>query len=528
MTNSIAEILDTDVMFLCGTNTTEAHPVIGARMKQAQKRGSKLIVVDPRRTKMAESADLFLQIRPGTNIALINAMMNVIYSEGLHDEEYIENRTVQFSKIVQVIKQYTPERAGEICGVDPEDIKKAARMYAKGNKAGIYYTLGVTEYSTGTSGVMSLSNLAMMCGNIGKESAGVNPLRGQNNVQGACDMGGLPTDYPGYQKVFKKEVKEKFENAWGAELSDEVGITITEMMQGVLDDEIRFFYIVGEDPMLTDPDSNHIEEALSKVDFLVVQDIFLTETAKLADVVLPASSFAEKDGTFTNTERRVQRVRKAIEPIGNTKADWMIIMDLMNRMGYEKTYNHPSEIMDEIASLTPSYAGINYDRIEERGIQWPCTDYNHPGTKFLHKDTMAIGKGIFRDIEYTQSPNEATEDYPYILTNGRQVYHYDVRSMTGRTEGLNYLAPSAFVEMSNNTAEKEGISNGDTVRLSNNRGEVITTAKITNKVKDGILYMPFHYDKEEGVNQLTSAKNVDSISKTPELKLAHVKLEKIS
>lgn len=525
MTNSTEEILDTDAIFVIGSNTTENHPVIGTYMKRALKRGAKLIVADPRRIELADYADVFLQIQPGTNIALLNGMMNVIIDRGLHDKEYIEERTENFEDFAEIIKEYTPERVAKICGVDEEDIIKAALIYAEADKAGIYYAMGITQHTTGTKGVMSISNLSLLCGNIGKESAGVNPLRGQNNVQGACDMGGLPADLPGYQKVFKPEVTEKFEKMWSAKLSTKVGLTVSEILDEAEEGNIKFLYIMGENPMVSDPDINHVKKALNNLDFLVVQDIFLTETAELADVVLPAASFAEKDGTFTNTERRVQRVRKAIEPVGDAKPDWRILMDIMNRLGYKNIYLGPSEIMDEIRAVTPQYGGITYDRIEEEGIQWPCPDVDHPGTKYLHKAAIARGRGMFMAIDHRDSAELADSEYPFIFTTGRILYHYHTRTMTGRVEGLNKLAPESYVEINEVTANKLGIVDGEKVKLSSRRGDIVTLAKITDIIDENILFMPFHY-AEGAANYLTNTA-LDSIAKIPELKVAAVKIEKL-
>ncbi len=525
MTNSTEEILDTDAIFVIGSNTTENHPVIGTYMKRALKRGTKLIVADPRRIELADYADVFLQIQPGTNIALLNGMMNVIIDRGLHDKEYIEERTENFEDFAEIIKEYTPERVAKICGVDEEDIIKAALIYAEADKAGIYYAMGITQHTTGTKGVMSISNLSLLCGNIGKESAGVNPLRGQNNVQGACDMGGLPADLPGYQKVFKPEVTEKFEKMWSAKLSTKVGLTVSEILDEAEEGNIKFLYIMGENPMVSDPDINHVKKALNNLDFLVVQDIFLTETAELADVVLPAASFAEKDGTFTNTERRVQRVRKAIEPVGDAKPDWRILMDIMNRLGYKNIYLGPSEIMDEIRAVTPQYGGITYDRIEEEGIQWPCPDVDHPGTKYLHKAAIARGRGMFMAIDHRDSAELADSEYPFIFTTGRILYHYHTRTMTGRVEGLNKLAPESYVEINEVTANKLGIVDGEKVKLSSRRGDIVTSAKITDIIDENILFMPFHY-AEGAANYLTNTA-LDSIAKIPELKVAAVKIEKL-
>ena len=525
MTNSSKEVLDSDAIFVIGSNTTENHPVIGSYMKQALNRGAKLIVADPRRIELADYADIFLQIEPGTNIALLNGMMNVIIDRGLHDREYIEERTENFEEFAELIKEYTPERVAKICGVEEQDIIDAALMYAEADKAGIYYAMGITQHTTGTKGVMSVSNLSLLCGNIGKESAGVNPLRGQNNVQGACDMGGLPADLPGYQKVFKPEVVEKFEKAWSTKIPTEAGLTIPEILDGAEDGEVKFIYIMGENPMVSDPDINHVRKALSNVDFLVVQDIFMTETAELADVVLPAASFAEKDGTFTNTERRVQRVRKAIEPIGESKPDWKILMDIMHRLEHRDIYLHPSEIMEEIRTVTPQYGGITYDRIDEEGIQWPCPDIDHPGTKYLHKDVMARGKGMFMAIDHRDSAELADKEYPFIFTTGRILYHYHTRTMTGRVEGLNKIAPESYVEINEVTANKLGIVDGERVRLTSRRGNVITSARVTDIIDENTLFMPFHY-AESAANYLTNPA-LDSIAKIPELKVAAVKIEKL-
>ncbi len=527
MTNTIKEVQDSECIFVIGSNTTENHPVIGSMMKQAREKGAKLIVADPRRIELADYADVYLQIHPGTNIALLNGMMHVIVEEKLYDKKYIDDRTENFESLVELVKEYSPERVAKICGVREEDIIKAARIYGEAKNAGIYYAMGITQHTTGTHAVMSISNLALMCGNVGNEFGGVNPLRGQNNVQGACDMGALPADLPGYQKVFKKEIAEKFEKAWGAKLSKKVGLTLSEVMDGCADDSIRFLYIMGENPMVSDPDINHVKEALTNVDFLVVQDIFLTETAQLADVILPASSFAEKDGTFTNTERRVQRVRKAIDSIGDSKPDWQILMEIMNTLGYEKKYLNPSSIMDEIASVTPQYGGISYKRLEKdpMGLQWPCLDKDHPGTPILHEHAIARGRGFFMPAEYVESAELPDKEYPFTFTTGRILYHYHTRSMTGRVEGLNQLAPSSFVEINEITARKMEIKDGDVVKLSSRRGQIETTARVTDIIDEEVLFMPFHY-AEGAANYLTNT-SLDDIAKIPELKVAAVKMEKV-
>ncbi len=525
MTNSMKEILDTDAMFVIGTNTTENHPVIGTYMKRAIKKGAKLIVADPRRIELADYADVFLQIKPGTNIALLNGMMNVIIEKDLHDKEYIEKRTENFEDFAMKIKEYTPERTAKICEVDPEDIIKAAEIYAKADKAGIYYAMGLTQHTTGTKGVMSTSNLALLCGNIGIESAGVNPLRGQNNVQGACDMGGLPADLPGYQKTFKPEIIEKFEGLWKCKLPIDVGLTIPEMLDEAERGNIKCMYIMGENPMVSDPDLHHVKKALSNLDFMVVQDIFLTETAELADVILPGASFAEKNGTFTNTERRVQRVRKAINPVGDSKPDWKILVEIMNLLGYSKKYLNPSDIMDEISSVTPSYGGISYARLEEEGIQWPCSDKDHPGTKYLHKASIARGKGMFMPIDHQDSAELTDETYPFIFTTGRVLYHYHTRSMTGRVEGLNKLEPESYIEINKITANRLGIYNGEKIRITSRRGNVTTLARVTDILDENVVFMPFHF-AEGAANYLTNSA-LDPVAKIPEFKVAAVKIEKV-
>ncbi|MDD7044556.1 MAG: formate dehydrogenase subunit alpha [Peptoniphilaceae bacterium] len=525
MTNSIAEIEGTDAFLIIGTNTTENHPVIGAKIKKRVKEGAKLIVIDPREIELAKYADIYLQIKPGTNIAVLNGIMNVILRENLYDEDYINERTEGFDECKKVIEKYPPARVAEICGIDEDDLVKAARMYAKADKGALYYSMGVTQHSTGTNGVRSTSNLQMMLGNIGRESTGINPLRGQNNVQGACDMGALPTDYTGYQKVFLKPVRQTMEMYWNTELPEKKGLTLTEMMDAAEKGDLSFLYIMGENPMISDPDLNHVKRALNNLDFLVVQDIFLTETAELADVILPAASFAEKDGSYTNTERRILRVRKAIDPIGEAKPDWQIIMELSNLLGYKEYYPSPSDIMDEIAGCTPSYGGITYKRLENEILQWPCTNKDHKGTKFLHKNTMARGKGLFVPIEYEVSKETPDDDYPLILTTGRILYQYHTRTMTGKISELTEIAGKSFMEISPKTASLYDIKDGERVKVSSRRGSVFTHVKITDRIEDGVVFMPFHY-VDGAANTLTNPV-LDPIAKIPELKVSSVMVEKL-
>lgn len=523
MTNSIPEVIGNDVAFVIGSNTTETHPVIGSMILRAKEKGAKLIVADPRQIDLSKYADVYLQIEPGTNVALINAMSNVIYHEGLFDKAYIDTRTEAFEDYVSCIEAYTPEIAALVCGVDAELIKKAARLYAKGDKAAIYYAMGVTQHSCGTDHVMSLSNLAMMCGNLGKESAGINPLRGQNNVQGACDLGALPDVYPGYQKVFDEAANQKFEAAWKCKLSKTPGLTVTQMFDGAISKEIRFMYLMGENPVVSDPDTAHVIKSLEAMDFLVVQDIFLTETAQYADVVLPAVSFAEKDGTFTNTERRVQRVRKAIRNRGHAKADWEILMMLMQKLGYDQKYESPEDIMKEINNLTPIYGGITYDKIDVKGVQWPCPTPEHEGTLFLHKDKFSRGKGKFFKLNHIGAMESPDEDYPLILTTGRSLYHFHTSTMTKRTQGINEIVGGNYLEMSEEMADKLGLENGQSVKVTSRRGSSQAKLKVVKTIKENVVFMPFHF--ENSANRLTNSLAIDKISKIPELKVSAVRVE---
>jgi len=526
MTNSIAEVKEADAVFVIGSNTTETHPVIGSFIRQARKKGAKLVVAEPRQITLAKEADVFLQITPGTNVALLNGLMHVIIEEGLADTAYIRERTENYEELEALVREYTPERVGEICGIEPEELREAARIYAKAEKCPIFYSMGVTQHSSGTNGVMSIANLALLCGKIGKEGSGVNPLRGQNNVQGSCDMGCLPGDLPGYQKVNREEVRAKFEKAWGVELPSGPGMTVTEMIPAAAEGKIRYLYIMGENPMISDPDIKHVEKALQQVDFLVVQDIFLTETAAFADVVLPAATFAEKEGTFTNTERRVQRVRKAISLRGGAREDWDILSDLMRRMGYDNTFNSPKEIMDEIAALTPSYGGMHYHRLEGDGLQWPCPDDTHSGTPILHTKTFTRGeRASFQPAHYEPAKEQTDEEYPFLFTTGRILYHYHTRTMTGKTEGLNNIAGHSYVEISRKDAEGLGIANGDRVNLRSRRGEVEVEAHVVDTLEAGVLFMPFHF--ADGPANILTNPVYDPIAKIPELKVCAVSISKV-
>jgi len=525
MTNSIADIEDADVILVTGSNTTEAHPIISMRVKRAVRKGTKLIVIDPREIDLTKFATLWLRPNAGTNVAWLNGMMYIIIEEGLWDKGYVQQRTEGFEKLREAVKKYTPEFVESISGIPAEQLREAARLYAGAKKASILYAMGITQHHTGTDNVKSIASLAMLCGNVGIEGGGVNPLRGQNNVQGACDMGALPNVFTGYQAVNDKALRQKFEQAWDRTLPANPGLTVVEMMKAAGEGKVKAMYILGENPMLSDPDLKHVEAALRNLDFLVVQDIFLTETAALADVVLPAVTYAEKDGTFTNTERRVQRIRKAIEPIGQSRADWEIICQLATKMGYKMKYDHPSQIMDEIAKLTPSYGGISYDRLEKVGLQWPCPSREHPGTKVLHKDRFTRGLGLFQPVEYIAPSEVPDEEYPYLLTTGRVYYHYHTGSMTRRCQGLEEICPESLVEVNPADAEKLGIEDGSMIKVASRRGEVEVKAAVTERVPPGVIFMNFHFS-EAAANVLTNPA-LDPVAKIPEFKVCAVKIEKV-
>ncbi len=526
MTNSIDELEHADCIFVIGSNTTEAHPIIALRIKAAVNRHrAKLIVADPRRIDLVRFAGLHMRQRSGTDTALLNAMMNVIIGEGLADEEFIRERTEGYDEFADCVREMTPERAEGITGVAADDIRAAARTYAKADRASIVYSMGITQHVTGTDNVLALANLAMLTGNVGRASTGVNPLRGQNNVQGACDLGGLPNVYTGYQPVNDPEVKAKFEKAWGVELSGDPGLTVVEMMNAADEGSLKALYIMGENPMISDPNVNHVREALGKLDFLCVQDIFLTETAQLADVVLPAASFAEKDGTFTNTERRVQRVRKAFEPPGQAREDRVILCDLAARLGYEMSYADASAIMDEIAAVTPIYGGISFERLERESLAWPCPDKDHPGTRFLHEGRFKRGKGKFHPTPFKPAAELPDDDYPYMLTTGRILYHFHTGTLSRRTAGLEEIAPPVPFEINPEDARREGIEDGDRVELETRRGSVTATAAVTERAPAGTIFMPFHYH-EAPANVLTNDA-LDPIAKIPELKVCAVRLKNV-
>jgi formate dehydrogenase alpha subunit len=525
MTNPIKDIEKADAILIIGSNTTENHPVLSSYVKRAKTfKGTRLLVVDPRRIPIVRHADLWLRLKPGTDVACINGMMHVILKDRLYDEEYVKSRTTGFDELKKVVEKYTPEYVEGITGIPKGDLVEAARIYGKAKAASILYAMGITQHTTGTDNVKSLANLAMLCGNVGIEGGGVNPLRGQNNVQGACDLGALPNVYTGYQKVTDDSVRANMERAWGIDkLPKDVGLPVTDMMQKALEGEVKALYVIGENPMVSDPDLNHAKKCLENLDFLVVQDIFMTETAQMADVVLPSASFAEKEGTFTNTERKVQRVRKALHPPGEAKEDWEIICELSERMGYPMTYDSAEAIMREISEVTPSYCGINYNRLEHEEIHWPCTGTDHPGTPCLHMDQFTCGLGVFHAIEYAPPAEVPDEEYPLYLTTGRVLYQFHTRSMTMKSDGLNVLAPECFVELSAQDAEEYQINEGDAIKVVSRRGEIKAKAKVSNQAFTGTVFIPFHY-ADAAANTLTHAA-LDPVSRIPEYKVCAVRIE---
>ena len=574
MTNTIQELTDAKAIMIVGSNPTTNHPVIGYRIREAVRKGAKLIVMEPRNISLTTIADVHLRLKPGTDVALCNAIVHVIIREGLEDKEYIEKRTQGFKYLKEMVEEYTPEYAAEITGVPAEDIETAAKLFAEAESGAIAYCMGITQHTSGTENVLALTNISMLTGNLGKPSGGVNPLRGQNNVQGACDMGCLPNVLTGYQPVYgdnsqdtywecmtqentppelrtvqpvtdevradtiefertvyrgmnvSDEIRKKFSKAWGVELSNAPGRTIVEMFHNNKSRRNRVLYIMGENPVVSDPNTNHLKECMEEFDFLVVQDIFLTETAAFADVVLPAASFAEKDGTFSNTERRVQRVRRAVYPRGEAKADWEIIQLIAQRMGLGWDYSSTEEIWNEVRELTPHYfGGMSYERLDEQGLQWPCPQEDHPGTPIMHFGQFARGTGQFSTVQYRPRAAEAAdEEYPFILTTGRKLYHYHTRTMTGKEHGLDLLWSGELMQICAEDAEALGLVDGDKIKVSSRRGSVDTRIQISHRVSPGLLCMSFHF-AESAVNILTD-NAICNISVIPGTKVSAVKIEK--
>ena len=526
MTNSINEIHDAGCILAIGTNTTEAHPIIGLEIKRAVAKGAKLIVANPREIDLVRFSHIWLQHNPGSDVALLMGMAKVILDEGLLDRSFLEERCENFDDFKKSLDGFSLDFAEDTTGVDKEKLAEAARVYATNKPSSILYAMGITQHSHGTDNVIATANLAMLTGNIGKPSTGVNPLRGQNNVQGACDMGALPNVYSGYQAVSDASIRQKFEAAWGCKLPERPGLTITEIFDSAYHGKLKALYIIGENPLLSEPDITHAREALEKLEFLVVQDIFPSETAKLADVILAGTSFAEKDGTFTNTERRVQRVRRAIEPVASSKPDWWITCRLGQGMGAKGfSFAHPSQIMEEIASLTPSYGGISYKRLEDGGLQWPCPTKDHPGTPILHTKQFTRGKGKFIPLEYKPPMELPDKEYPLVLTTGRSLYHFHTGTMTRRVEGLNVLKREGEVEINPADGAKLRIKDADMVKVISRRGEVLARARLTEVSPVGVVFMTFHF-AESPANMLTNPV-IDPVAKIPEYKVSAVRIERV-
>jgi formate dehydrogenase alpha subunit len=538
MTNSIDDIAeDAQCYFVIGSNTTENHPVIGMRLRQAVKqRGATLIVADPRRIPLTDFATLHLQHRPGTDIALLNGLAHVLLAEELYDQAFVAQRTEGLEELQAMVAKYTPEAVEEITGVPAADIRKAARLMAAHRPGALLYAMGITQHTTGHQNVLACANLQMLLGNMGVPGGGVNPLRGQNNVQGACDMGCLPNVYTAYQSVTSDDIRSKFEAAWGRTAGTRPGLTVVEMLNAAEQGTVKGLFVLGENPAMTDPDINHARKALSETEFLVVQEIAPSETTPFADVILPGAAFAEKDGTFTNTERRVQRVRQAVKAPGAARPDWMILSDLarriQSRLGVAADaapwacwqYDSPADIMREINALTPSYAGILYSRLEEQGLQWPCPTAEHPGTPVLHTEQFSRGLGKLSAVEWLPPAEQPDAEYPLVLTTGRVLYHFHGGTMTRRSQGLNEIYPEALIEINPLDARALGIQDGDMVHVCSRRGQVTAKAEVVDRPDKGVVFMTFHF-AEAAANLLTIAA-LDPIAKIPEFKACAVRVER--
>ncbi len=525
MTNSIADTTKTDLFLMIGSNPDTSHPTIGLRIHQAIERGAKLIVVDPRKTRLADDADVWVRIQPGTDVAFLNGLMHIILKEDLWDKEFVENRTEDFDYLAKVVEKYNPEHVSELTTVPVEQLYTVARMFAAEGRHAIFHGMGITHYVTGTDRVKSIANLSMLCGKVGVEGGGCNPLRGQNNVQGACDMGALFNTLPGYAGLNNSELFDRYENAWGVKLPRRPGKPATEVWENIISGNIKGLYIFGEDPAVADPNISHVQAGLEKCDFVVVQDLFLTKTAEMADVVLPGAAFAEKDGTFSNTERRVQRIRKAVNPPGEARPDWQIFRDLSKKMGYEMHYDSAEDVFEELRKLLPQYNGITYERLEEVGLQWPVPTEDHPGTPVLHTETFTRGKGLFIPEEYMAPVEPTDEEYPMYFTTGRDLARYNFSSMTGKTPEIDEISPEAFAEVNPVDAERMGIKELDWLKLTSRRGTIKIRAKITEKSQIGTIFTTYNHI-ETLVNLLT-LDALDRLSRSPEYKLCAIKVEVI-
>jgi formate dehydrogenase (NADP+) alpha subunit len=527
MTNSIADVAQAKCFFAIGTNTSANHPVIGARIREAVLGGAKLIVANPYQIPMVKYADLFLQHRPGTDLALLMGMARVIVDQRLHDEKFIEERCENFDVFRASLQPYDLDFVEQVTGVPADKISEAACMYASQKPAAILYAMGITQHTHGTDNVMAVGDLAMLTGNIGRPGGGVNPLRGQNNVQGACDMGALPNVFTGYQVVTDGAIRGKFEAAWNVKLPDKVGRTLPEMFDAIDRGEIKAVYLIGENPVLSEPDLDHARKCLDKLEFLVCQDIFLSETALSADIVLPAAAAMEREGTFTNTERRVQWLNQVVDPPGEAKPDWWIACQVARRMGAPGfDFDSAAAVLAEINTLTPSYGGITPERLQTQSLQWPCPDPGHAGTSILHQDRFTRGKGYFVPIVY-QGPMELPDDdYPFVLTTARSLFHYHTGTMTRKIGGLNQLRDREWLEMHASDAERLGVETGETVRITSRRGSVQACVRANTQLIPGVVAMDFHF-AESPVNALTNPAH-DPISKIPEYKVCAVRIDKLA
>jgi formate dehydrogenase alpha subunit len=535
MSNSIAEMENLDVFIVTGSNTTETHPVIANFLKRAvRQNGAKLIVVDPRQIGMTNFATQWLRQKPGTDVAVFQAMAHVIVKEKLYNPDFIAQRTEGFSDYLESLEKFTPEWAEQISGVPAEQIRQAARLYASAERGAIFWGMGISQSTHGTDNTLSLVNLALMCGHVGQPGTGLNPLRGQNNVQGCSDSGGLPNVYTAYQSVANPDIQQKFEQFWGVKLNPTPGLTATEMVDGAAIGSVKAMFVLGENPMMSEPNQNHARHALEALDFLVCQDIFINETGEMADVILPATSFAEKDGTFTNTDRRIQRCRKAVEPVGDSRADWDIIGDLGRRIekrlgvtmtaGFE--YSHPREIWEEMRQLTPDFYGIDYDRIErEGGVHWPCPGFDHPGTPYLFESSFPRGRGKFWEVEYGTESEQPDAEYPFNLSTGRVLYHWSGSTMTGRSS-LEQIYPEATCEMHPDDAGDLRLETGDWVEVSSRRGAIKLRVLVTGRSPQGTVFIPFHF-AEAAANLLTTVQ-LDKRAKIPDYKNTAVNVQKIT
>jgi formate dehydrogenase alpha subunit len=535
MSNSIAEMENLEAFIVTGSNTTETHPVIANFLKRAvRKNGAKLIVVDPRRIDMTNFASHWLQQNPGTDVAVFQAMAHTIVKEGLYDEEFIQSRTEGFQEYLESLEEFTPEWAEAVSGVPAQSIREAARIYAGAERASIYWGMGISQSTHGTDNTLSLVNLALMCGHVGKSGTGLNPLRGQNNVQGCSDSGGLPNVFTAYQRVDNEAIRHKFEEMWGTTLNPKPGLTATEMIDGAAEHRVRGMFVLGENPMMSEPNQNHARHALEQLEFLICQDIFINETGEMADVILPATSFAEKDGTFTNTDRRIQRCRKVVEPVGNSRPDWQILADLGRRIeqrlgvnlsaGFD--YNHPSQIWEEMRQVTPDFWGIDYDRIErEGGVHWPCPSFDHPGTPFLFAEEFPRGKGKFWEVDYGTESEQPDEEYPFNLSTGRVLYHWSGSTMSGRS-ALEEIYPEATCEMHPIDSAELELETGDWVAVSSRRGTIKLRLLVTERSPRRTIFIPFHF--AEAAANLLTLDRIDERAKIPDYKNTAVSIRKTS